>query len=80
MWSERYIFYAWWKNAKDGVKKPVTAHEFKRGCKMLVFPNTVLCLPAVLWSVIHCVEISRVKPGTSSHAMPGTEENLVDIC
>ena len=47
---------------------------------MLVFLNAVLCLPAVLWSVIHCVEISRVKPGTSSHAMPGTEENLVDIC
>lgn len=78
MWTERYIFYAWWKNAKDGVKKPVTGHEFKRGCKMLVFSNALLT--AVLWSVIHNVKISRVKPGTFCHAVPDAEENLVDIC
>ena len=41
MWSERYLFYAWWKNAKDGVKKPVTGHVFKRGCKMLVYSNAL---------------------------------------
>lgn len=53
MWSERYIFYAWWKNAKDGVKKPVTGHAFKRGCKMLVYSNALSDCCVVVYDIQH---------------------------